>query len=159
MPEEFEKHTVMAKMMDILSSPVIAACPESEIQEDLEINLTDELLLEKYNAVMNLNGDITGAIILSLNRQTVAELAKDLFGMDLLEMNDEELYMEGAREYLNIIAGGCKNQLMKNGYNFHTSLPEEAEKEMILANYYEVPFWFRSFNYHSGIIKLFITVM
>ncbi|MFH1194597.1 MAG: chemotaxis protein CheX [bacterium] len=156
---DYKKEDIkIVRLLDILSEPIRNI--DSEIAEvdgsfrDLK-NRFDSTM--EFTAAMNLIGDFYVTVILGLNRQALTFIAKNIFGLDIIELGDEEMYIEGAKEYLNIITGNSKNKLHEAGLDFELSLPEQMEWGKINEDNSSI-FLCRSFTFNNNSINLIIDV-
>ena len=148
----------ITQWLDILSEPIKIINPQiSFVDESFEHTWNKYDSEMEFTASMNLLGNLYFTITLGLNRSALIYVADKIFGMDIVALGDEEMYGEGAKEFLNIIAGNSKNKLLETGFEFELSLPEQINwKSMSPGDSSQIGC--RSFCFENNVINLIIEV-
>jgi CheY-specific phosphatase CheX len=96
-------------------------------------------------------------VIFGSDKNSAQMISPQVFGMEI-DDEDKEMFMEFAKEMLNIISGNCKTQLSAAGINFGISIPEIVSPDNPAQNLTDKKnFIKRSFDFEGSKIELLIS--
>lgn len=152
-----DNNNPLLKLLDIFSEPLKYIHPDVEVSELTLVELNKKLSADHhFSASVNVIGDSYISVILNANKPAVSYISKKLFGMEPEEIGGDEMYIEGVKEFLNIITGNSKIAMISKGINFDFALPEEISINNLPAVDLKDSLC-RSFNFAGSSINLILT--
>jgi len=112
----------------------------------------DSIALGDISAVIELTGESKGSIGVSFSKSCILQVAKQMFGEEYTEINDEIEDMIG--EIVNMVSGEARRELAKLGFHFSAGIPvsvtgENHElKHYVQARIILIPFMTQSGAYY-----------
>ncbi|PCI30616.1 MAG: chemotaxis protein CheX [SAR324 cluster bacterium] len=114
--------------------------------------LNDFKALGDISAVIELSGESKGSIGVSFTKKCVLEVAKQMFGEEYSEINEDIEDMIG--EIVNMVSGEARRELAKLGFHFSAGIPVSMKgenhelKHFVSARIILIPFMTNSGPYY-----------
>ncbi len=119
------KKILAKKITDSLSNHIHIISESG--QEDYETGKLSESIpaLESYSAQVKLFGDVRGIMIITMDKPLAEFIGFNIFGFDLTENDDPDIYYDCVKEFINILTAHAQSMLHKEGIDFDVFLPED----------------------------------
>ena len=94
-----------------------------QISEQIRYLNKSEDLPGEISASIELEGDLSGKVIVSFTKEYARTIASRIIGCEESELSDEDV-KEGMGEIVNQVTGSVRTSLWDFGYRFNISIPE-----------------------------------
>ena len=94
----------------------------------------DYKALGDISAVIELSGESKGSIGISFTKKCILQVAKQMFGEEYTELNEDIQDMIG--EIVNMVSGEARRELAKLGFHFSAGIPVMSKGEDHLLQHF-----------------------
>jgi len=145
---------------EIFSGSVIEMMQNEVINasiNELRNDKTEKITFEELTAKMEITSSLVFSVYLTIDRKAASIVSQILFGMELDNDSDIDLYNECVKELLNIVIGTSLPQFSDLGLELDMSLPEFVESKSFIIKENHFTMANKDFSVGDGLIKIIIT--